>query len=379
LTIGSEAGVELRIADLAVSARHCRLGHRGDHLAVVDLGSESGIRLVGAQVREARLPLEAAFEVGRTTVRVRPVAGHQVESECCLPGMIGTASCMRELGAVVRRAAELEVSVLLRGDTGTGKELVAKALHRLGPRADRPLVVINGATLSTELAGSELFGHERGAFTGAVSMRRGAFRAAHGGTLFIDELASLPRPVQAKLLRATEEGTITPVGADEPVAVDVRLVVATCEPLEELVRYGSFRSDLYHRLAACVLRVPPLRERPEDIAPLVHHLLGTIDVGPVVIAEGVMEQLRKYEWPGNVRELRNVLVRAAVRSEGGELRPEVVASVLVEQAPVRRRPSLGPQHAVRLVRESGGNVSLAARKARMPRSTFRDLLRAAES
>jgi DNA-binding NtrC family response regulator len=295
-----------------------------------------------------------------------------------LPGMVGRSPAMEQLSRLVRRIAALRVPVLLLGESGSGKELVARAVHSASPRAEGPFVALNGATLSLELSGSELFGHRRGAFTGARSDRAGAFRQACGGTLFIDEVAALPLGVQARLLRAVEEGWINPVGSDEPVAVDVRIVAATCEPLEQLIARRAFRSDLYQRLSSCVVRIAPLRERRSDIPALADHLLARSEVGPRRLGLGVAELLQAQPWPGNVRELGNVLVQAGLRSDSGRIEISDVVEALSERVGARRCTArLGPEQARALVGKAGGNVSEAARRACLPRTTFRDLLRAA--
>ena len=235
-------------------------------------------------------------------------------------------------------------------------------------------MVLNAAAITRELAESELFGHAKGAFTGAVRDRRGAFREAHGGTLFLDEIGAVPLEVQAKLLRAVEEGMVRPVGGESPIPVDVRLVAATCEPLEMLVAARRFRADLYERLAVCVVQVPPLRDRPDDIGPLVRHLLKASELGARTLSPDALAALRAHRFPGNVRELRNVVVQAAVRADR-VIEAEHVAAVLAERDPKARR--ILPGDAVRIFEDAGRNVSEAARRAAMPRSTMRDLLRAA--
>ena len=270
-----EAGAgTVRIDDRAISARHCRIRHTGAAIVVEDLGSRNGVRVSGARVPGATLELGGAFEIGRTTVRVDP-AVRRAERDRPLDGVIGGAAAMLRMASSVRKIAALRLPVLLRGESGTGKDLVARAVHDESPRAARPFVAINAATISRELAESELFGHQRGAFTGAVRDRRGAFREASGGTLFLDEIASLSLEVQAKLLRVVEEGMVRPLGAESSTPVDVRLVVATCEPLERMVKERLFRADLYERIAVCVVQVPALRERSEDIPALARHLLKT--------------------------------------------------------------------------------------------------------
>ena len=365
----------VRVDDATVSARHCRVIHAGSAVEVVDLGARNGVRVGGVRVPRAALPLGGSFEIGNTLVRVQPSgASRRSASDPPLAALVGRSPAMRALASAVRRVASLRLPVLLRGESGTGKDLVARALHDESQRAGRPFVVLNAAAISRELAESELFGHRRGAFTGAIRDRRGAFREANGGTLFLDEIGAVPLELQAKLLRAVEEGVVRPVGAEVAAPVDVRLVAATCEPLESMVASRLFRGDLYERLAVCVVNVPPLRDRLEDIPSLARHLLDSSDLGDRALSLDATAALRGHRWPGNVRELRNVLVQAAVAAED-VLGAEHVAAVLAERSGRARRIQVGD--ALRIFEETGRNVSAAARRADLPRSTMRDLLRTA--
>jgi transcriptional regulator with PAS, ATPase and Fis domain len=363
----------VQVDDGAVSARHCRVRHTGAAVVVDDLGSRNGVHVGGARVSHATLALGGAFEIGRTVVRVDPGERH-LDSARPLDGLIGASLPMQQLAASVRKIAPLRLPVLLRGESGTGKDLVARAVHDESPRKGRPFVAINAATISRELAESELFGHQRGAFTGAVRDRRGAFREASGGTLFLDEIASLSLEVQAKLLRVVEEGTVRPLGAEVATPVDVRLVVATCEPLERMVKDRRFRADLYERIAVCVVQVPALRDRPEDIPTLARHLLKMSELGARELSPGALGVLRAQSFPGNVRELRNVVVQAALRA-GGRVQAEHVIDAIAERSSEKRR--LEPDDARRIFVEAGNNQSAAARRAGVARTTMRDLLRAA--
>ncbi|MFO0757087.1 MAG: sigma 54-interacting transcriptional regulator [Byssovorax sp.] len=371
---GSE-GVEraARIGDPTVSRRHCRVIHTGEAIEVVDLGSRNGLWVGGARLARASLVIGSAFEIGQTAVQIE-ACGDDDRGVRPLPGLIGSSRSMLRLASDVRRFAALRLPVMVRGESGTGKDLVAKALHQESQRLKKPFVAINAATISRELAESELFGHNRGAFTGAVRDRRGAFREASTGTLFLDEIGSVPLEVQAKLLRVVEEGVVRPLGSEQTVPVDVRLVVATCEPIEARVEERTFRADLYERLAVCVLRVPPLRERMEDLPALARHLLSSSELSSRELSPGAIAALRNHKWPGNVRELRNVVVQAAVRA-GGRIQGDHVREVLAERAAPRRR--LDPEDARRIYVEMGNNVSAAARRAEVPRSTMRDLLKLA--
>jgi DNA-binding NtrC family response regulator len=242
-----------------------------------------------------------------------------------LPDLIGTNAGMRELARMVRLVAPRSTTVLIEGATGTGKELVAKAVHRLSARASKPFVVLNCAAIPESLLEAELFGHTRGAFTGAVQSRTGRVEAANGGTLFLDEIGEMPLALQAKMLRFLESGEIQRVGGNETVRVDVRVVAATHQPLKVRTADRAFRLDLYHRLAVFPLAIPALRDRMDDLLPLAMFFLDRLgEEMPVKrLSAGALERLRGHDWPGNVRELEHVLERATILAEG---RPEISAA-----------------------------------------------------
>ena len=246
-----------------------------------------------------------------------PAATVEVRSH--LPEVIGDAPSMRELAGMVRIAAPHTVSILIQGETGTGKELVAKAVHRLSARAGKPFVVLNCAAIPEHLLEAELFGHTRGAFTGAVTSRTGRMEAAHGGTLFLDEIGEMPLPLQAKLLRFLESGEIQRVGDNDVSRVDVRIVSATHQPLEQNASRNLFRLDLYHRLAVFPVDVPALRDRVEDIPMLVEHFLSHLGISAPrrSISREALAMLSDSPWYGNVRELSHVLQRAAILAGDG--------------------------------------------------------------
>jgi DNA-binding NtrC family response regulator len=237
--------------------------------------------------------------------------------------------------ALLERVAPSDVSVLVTGESGTGKELVARELHRLSGRQEEPLVALNCAAVSESLAESELFGHEKGSFTGAAARKIGLIELADGGTLFLDEIGDLDAGLQAKLLRAIETRTFRRVGGVKEIPTDFRLVSATHQPLHELVERGTFRGDLYYRINAVVLDLPPLRERPGDILLLVRHFLGQFrpgEEGLWTLTPDAVATLRSYPWPGNVRELRNVIERAALLCQGRTIRAEDLGTSLAEPA-----------------------------------------------
>jgi DNA-binding NtrC family response regulator len=369
--------MDVRLKDRTVSSRHATIVHCGDSVEVVDFGSRNGVRAGGARVDRALLHGCGSVELGRTTVFVEvSVRSRSTGRVTLLPELVGTSDAMLRLAASVRRIAPMKLPAMIRGESGSGKELVARAIHKESRRADGPFVAMNAATISRDLAESELFGHVKGAFTGAQRDRRGAFRAAHKGTLFLDEIGSLPMEVQAKLLRVVEEGVVRPLGAEAAVPVDVRLVVATCEPLEKMIKAQRFRADLYERFAVCSIHVPPLRDRTSDIETLCRHLLAASGLDDYAISASALGELRAYRWPGNVRELRNVIVQAAMRAPGRYIDIGHVSRVIAE-----RTGSSGvkysPEELQRIFDESGHNISEAARRALLPRTTMRDLLRVA--
>jgi DNA-binding NtrC family response regulator len=238
-----------------------------------------------------------------------------------MPAIIGESAAIRSVQAEAQRVAATDATVLLEGESGTGKELFARAIHELSPRRGRPFVAINCAAIPETLLESELFGHERGAFTGALARRLGKFELAEGGTVFLDEIAELSPVTQGKLLRVLQERSFHRVGGTIPIQVDVRILAASNRPLDRMVAQGLFREDLYYRVRVFPIRIPPLRDRPEDIDPLVDWFLGHLprELGKkgIRIAPGAREQLREYLWPGNVRELKNCLERAIILSDGG--------------------------------------------------------------
>ncbi len=377
VVVGSSLHVDVRLTDRTVSARHAAIVHGGDGIEVVDFGSRNGVCAGGARVERAWLRAGGTVEIGRTTVFVEvPRRACETSPLALLPSLVGTSDAMRRLAASVRRFAPLKLPAMIRGESGTGKELVARAMHVESRRAEGPFVALNAASITRELAESELFGHVKGAFTGAQRDRRGAFRSAHNGTLFLDEIGSLPLDVQAKLLRVVEEGVVWPLGAETSMPVDVRLVVATCEPLEQMIKTRRFRADLYERLAVCSIQVPPLRERTVDIDALCTHLLATSGLEQHIVSMSALAELRTYRWPGNVRELRNVIVQAAMRASGRVIDVGHVSRVIAERTG-SSGVKFSPDELQKMFDDSEQNVSEVARRAGLPRTTMRDLLRSA--
>jgi two-component system nitrogen regulation response regulator NtrX len=251
--------------------------------------------------------------------------------------IVRSGEAMRRIMAQVERVAASESRICILGETGTGKELIARTIHDKSPRRSSPFVTLNCAAVPAELIESELFGHEKGAFTGAAVRHSGKFEQAHHGTLFLDEIGDMPLTMQAKLLRVLEEGEVERVGADRPMQVDVRVVVATHRNLEELVKQGSFRQDLFHRVYVFPVVLPPLRERLEDIPVLVEHFARQVAEQngwkPISFQADAIGELKRYHWPGNVRELRNVVERLMLLSEDGHVDRRGVEMALPAPAP----------------------------------------------
>jgi DNA-binding NtrC family response regulator len=313
-------GIPARFAGGAYKSRTVRL----DGLPEMEIASHIAV------VREG----EGTYGIPGTGV-TRPEGDTRSET---LP--IATSALFAELLRRAEAAARFGEPVLLLGETGTGKTMVARRIHAMSARRDSPFIEVNCSAISSGLAESELFGHERGAFTGADKARSGKFRAAQGGTLFLDELGDLPLEIQAKLLKAIEDKEVTPVGADRPLAVDVRLIAATNRDLSELVRSGRFRADLYERLKVVVLRLPPLRERREDIRPLALRFLddwNELYSEGRFLTEDALELLEAYSWPGNVRELGNALRSAACSFASKAIGPECFPEELKSSLPRTER------------------------------------------
>ena len=311
VVVGTAPSADVVLTDRAVSRLHAELDPRDDGLWVRDLGSRNGTFVDGIRVVGANIPNGAKVQLGRTEIAVR--YGEQPSPVELWPsaqfgGLIGASVAMRELFAKLSRMAQSSASVLIEGETGTGKELAAKAIHDASPRASGPFVVIDCAALPETLLEAELFGHAKGAFTGALAARPGAIEEAEGGTVFLDEIGELPLSMQPKLLRVLESRMVRRIGETQHRAVDVRFVSATHRDLRTLANNRAFREDLYFRLAVLPLTLPPLRERPGDIPLIIDHLLSKEDAR--VVSPDLLRDLATRPWFGNVRELRNFLERA---------------------------------------------------------------------
>jgi len=405
--LGSNAHNDVVIQDDTVSRSHAEIVRTEDGVLLRDLGSTNGTFVGPIRVREVYLPEVQRFKVGRTELTFESldeVVDIVPSAEDRLEDLVGRSVAMRAVFAVIERVAPTDLTVLITGETGTGKELVSRALHARSNRSHGPFEVFDCGAVASSLVEAELFGHERGAFTGAHQGRPGVFERAHHGTVFLDELGELPLPVQAALLRVLEQREVRRVGGREVKPVDVRVVAATNRDLAEEVEAGRFRRDLYYRLAVVELALPPLRERLEDLELLIPHLLGTAGFDHPVkdVSSEVLQAFRAWRWPGNVRELRNVLMRAIPFCAGSTLTLDGLPDALRQARPAApvadatdpgtAVPLPGPDeqfHEAKdrileaferhyletLMERADGNLSRAARLAGVDRKTVSRLLK----
>jgi DNA-binding NtrC family response regulator len=398
VAVGSDPSSGLVLTDPAVSRRHLSLSLERGRVIVRDLGSRNGTILSGAKIKEAELPIGAVITLGQSALTVQPrwhVREVAPSTARRFGELLGESLQMREIFAVLERVSPTEVTVLVEGESGTGKELVARSIHAASKRGKAPYVVFDCGAVPGELAESELFGHKKGAFSGAVADRAGAFVQADGGTICLDELGELPIDLQPKLLRVLETGEVKPVGSDATRNVDVRVVAATNRELHAEARRGRFRADLLYRLEVVKLRIPPLRQRPEDIPLLVEKLLEGKFEGDGITGPN-LKKLVAYGWPGNVRELRNTLARAvalagakkprfadlvfnlgpasASPSTIGAEYPGVSSPVPYKEAKEQVLLSFHRQYVAALLERHKGNVREAAAASGMSRKHLYDLL-----
>jgi len=308
--VGQSPACSLRLSDRSVSRRHLALELDDQRLRARDLDSTNGTRVQGLRVADALLEGGELVEIGATTLRVtRQSAAPTTLTDASNFGrVVGASAEMRKLYPLLERLATTAIPVIIEGETGTGKEALAEAIHEAGPRAGGPFVVFDCTTAPHSLLESELFGHERGAFTGAVTARKGVFQQAHGGTLLIDEIGDLDIQLQPKLLRAIERSEVRPVGGSRAERVDVRVLAATRRDLDRAVQEGRFRDDLFHRLAVGRVELPPLRRRRGDVRTLAEHFWRELG-GSGLPDAALLERCDQEPWPGNVRELRNTVAR----------------------------------------------------------------------
>jgi transcriptional regulator with GAF, ATPase, and Fis domain len=310
--VGQSSACTVQLSDRQASRRHAAFDLADRQLRVSDLGSTNGTLVNGVSIVEALLHGGERVRIGQTTLRVdrAPTPSIVVVSPSARFGrLVGSSVEMRRLYPLFERLAAGTLPVVIEGETGTGKELLAESLHELGARAPGPFVVFDCTAVAPTLVESELFGHERGAFTGAVGTRRGVFEQAHGGTLLIDEIGDLPLALQPKLLRVLERSEVRRVGGERSLQVDVRVLCATRRNLDREVHAGRFRDDLFHRLAVARVELPPLRRRRGDIAVLAQAFCQQMNASADALPEAMLRSWEDYGWPGNVRELRNAVMR----------------------------------------------------------------------
>jgi len=321
--IGTSPDNDLVLTDRAVSRRHAEIRMTPNGLLLRDLGSTNGTFINDVRITEAYIPPDAECRLGYSNLLIRQRTEERkvaVPRQDHLGELVGSSERMRELYGLIRAVAPTPTTVHLHGESGSGKELVARTLHTFSGRSG-PFMVFDASVADAEMVRNDLFGHIKGAFTGASGSREGAFRQAHTGTLFIDEIGELPLDLQPRLLRVLETREVTPIGSDKSSRVDVRVITATHRDLTAMVRTGAFRADLFYRLSVVPIELPSLREIREDIPLMTEHLCQQLQLS-CRISAAAMAALQSYPWPGNVRELRNVLERAAVMCGDREIRPE---------------------------------------------------------
>ncbi len=399
--IGRAAGATVQLADPEVSGLHCELRAASDGVMVKDLGSTNGTLVGSMRVGEGIVTAPSDLRVGNSSFEIIPNADRRkvdVGFSDRFGGLAGTSPRMRRIFSVLERIAKTELSVLILGETGTGKEVVAKSIHDGSDRHDKPFIVVDCGSIPPNLAESLLFGHEKGAFTGASERRKGALSEADGGTLFLDELGELPLDLQPKLLRALAEQQVRRVGASTFDKIDVRVLAATRRDLNIEVNQGRFRSDLFFRVAQVIIEMPPLRERMGDLSLLVEKLCERVGRGSsaAVVAPWLEKRFAGYDWPGNVRELSNVVSVAAALAHDPEALEEVLTLSRggLSGELSRSEPAHGDAQAAsfteakratvasferdyftRLYESATGNISEMARQSGMERHHVRAFLR----
>jgi transcriptional regulator with GAF, ATPase, and Fis domain len=404
IQVGKAPENDLVLGDETVSRQHFAIVRDAKGYLVRDLQSTNGTFLDGAEIKEAYIRAGAVIGAGASELKFTPFEERieilPSEKEALGP-MVGRSRAMREIFGLVERIAATDATVLIEGETGTGKDLIARTLHELSRRSEAPFIVVDCGAVAGTLIESELFGHEKGAFTGAVAARQGAFELASGGTVFLDELGELSLDLQPKLLRVLEQRELRRVGGNRTVKVDLRVIAATRKDLRSEVEKGKFREDLFFRINVVPITAPPLRERREDVALLVDHFLARLAPAgePVpVLGEATRAALLAHDWPGNVRELRNVIERAlalgsdpgalvaplgeARLSAGGRATTGVgvdgfdfEAGLSFRDTKERWNELFERRYLQWLLRRAEGNISKAARDADMDRKYLHKLLR----
>ena len=415
INIGTLEDNDVVLDDDTVSRYHCKIIHQDSEYLVVDNTSTNGTLVNGVRVREAFLTPGLILSVGNTQIRFSPldeeVPVEPIASEV-FGGIVGRSIAMREIFGILEKIAPTSATVIIDGETGTGKEVVARTIHEKSKRKDEPFIVFDCGAVPASLIESELFGHEKGSFTGAIMTRKGLFEMAQGGTIFLDELGELSIDLQPKLLRVLEQRDVRRVGSNKPIPIDVRVIAATNRDLEQEVKEGRFREDLFYRLSVVRVRLPALRERAEDVPILCQHFLRRLkerrgDEMESIdgFAMSTLDCMKRYPWPGNVRELLNIVERACSFCDGALIQTEDLPEYVVNgelgdlplpaPKPVRtpaetyaRAEKHQPfkeakeewiaqferDYIYDLLRKHNGNISKAAREADIDRKYFRKLM-----
>ncbi len=382
MTVGSHADAGLSLSDTTVSRYHVELTARPDGVRVRDLESTNGTYLSGARISEVIVEEQATLSLGKTTLKVSMLEADlgKPAAQGTFGPAIGAAPAMRQLFGILEKVSQSDSTVLLLGETGTGKEVLARAIHEKSSRAGRPFVVVDCGSVAPTLIESELFGHVKGSFTGAIADRNGAFLEADGGTIFLDELGELPLELQPKLLRVLEAGTIRRVGEDKHRRIDVRVLAATHRDLDAEVAANRFRRDLYYRLAVVLITVPPLRDRLDDLPLLTQHFVKQMGRGDFELPRALMARFAAYHWPGNVRELRNLVERSLAGADMDPLPHETstsqrslaatddITELPFKEAKERLVESFTKEYLVTLLEKCNGNISQMAREAGIARN-----------
>jgi DNA-binding NtrC family response regulator len=420
ISIGTLDECDILLDDDTVSREHCRVVQDGQNTIVIDDGSTNGTYVNGVQIREAFLAPGSVLGVGNTQIRFNPVDEQIAITPSTserLGNIVGQSVRMREIFGIVEKIAPTGATVIIEGETGTGKEVVARTVHELSARSEESFIVFDCGAVPENLIESELFGHEKGSFTGAVMTRKGLFEMAEGGTIFLDELGELALDLQPKLLRVLEQREVRRVGSNQPIPVNVRVIAATNRSLAEEVDAGRFREDLFYRLSVVRLMLPPLRDRLEDIPLLTRHFLSTLafnrdsdgDHKVQSIGKEAMDALCEYDWPGNVRELVNIIERGCSFARGDCINKEELPGYVtgeddgglmltphrrdagrqdlddlppraeLNEMPFKRAKeewiaSFEKDYIATLLVRHGGNISSASREADIDRKYFRKLM-----
>jgi transcriptional regulator with PAS, ATPase and Fis domain len=392
-SIGTSPENSLVLTDEAVSQRHCKVMLTDDGIRICVLGSSRCVQVGNCRVRDATFQGGVTLQLGQSVVAIAPRGDEPEQNVMRFGKLLGSSATMRALFVDLSRIARTDLSLLVQGETGTGKDLVASSVHAASPRARGPFVVFDCAGVAPSLAESELFGHERGAFTGAVTAHLGVFEQANGGTIFLDEIGELPRTLQPKLLRVLEKRQVRRLGDCKNVPIDVRVISATNRNLRSEVKRGNFREDLYYRLTGAQVNVPPLRERLDDLEPLAEALLATKQQAHRLsdLPPHTWGRFKAHRWPGNVRELRNAVERALIQPDQA-LDTDATAEPSAAAGPafpiLDERGKVAPLHDARrntahalesaylkhVLGQASGNVTRAAAMANISRQMLHRLM-----